>query len=380
MDIPSSLISSILMSMVASNITITPESVAHKASTMADHLQVQQKQLVLPPGFRFHPTDEEIIKFYVVPKVLDEAFVAAAIEDVNLNKYEPWELPEKAKMGEKEWYFYSRKDRKYPTGIRTNRATETGYWKATGKDKEIFQPPFKLIGMKKTLVFYKGRAPRGEKTNWIMHEYRLESSKKLTSNPSITTRTVTRTNMASKEQWVVCRIFHKSTGLKKMVTPSYDMPMYTGAEHQQGFVDLDTLPPLMEYDMSSTCAHAPLFPGASSYKSHDVGTGSSMMGSAALPIMNYHYIGNNHQHQMMVNPTLPLSLYQHQQQHQQMMMHMGADQGLMVGAQPGGGLASMLSQEDVVAGLRNNYPGNTAATAVGDTSLMNMGMDDIWQN
>ena len=63
-----------------------------------------------------------------------------------------------------------------------------------------------------------------------------------------------------------------------------------------------------------------------------------------------------------------------------MMMHMGADQGLMVGAQPGGGLASMLSQEDVVAGLRNNYPGNTSATAVGETSSMNMGMDDIWQN
>ena len=117
MDIPSSLISSILMSMVASNITITPESVAHKASTMADHLQVQQQKLELPPGFRFHPTDEEIINSYLVPKVLDEAFIAAAIEDVNLNKYEPWELPEKAKMGEKEWYFYSRKDRKYPTGI-----------------------------------------------------------------------------------------------------------------------------------------------------------------------------------------------------------------------------------------------------------------------
>lgn len=77
-------------------------------------------------------------------------------------------------MGEKEWYFFSLRDRKYPTGLRTNRATEAGYWKTTGKDKEIFRAGV-LVGMKKTLVFYKGRAPRGEKSNWVMHEYRLEN-------------------------------------------------------------------------------------------------------------------------------------------------------------------------------------------------------------
>ena len=31
-----------------------------------------------------------------------------------------------------------------------------------------------MVGMRKTLVFYQGRAPRGSKTEWAMHEFRVE--------------------------------------------------------------------------------------------------------------------------------------------------------------------------------------------------------------
>ncbi|KAJ6881876.1 NAC domain-containing protein 92-like [Populus alba x Populus x berolinensis] len=153
----------------------------------------------LPPGFRFHPTDEELITCYLTRKVSDTSFTSKAMVDVDLNKCEPWDLPGKASMGEKEWYFFSLRDRKYPTGLRTNRATEAGYWKTTGKDKEIFRAGV-LVGMKKTLVFYRGRAPRGEKSNWVMHEYRLEDKHPFKS---------------TKEEWVVCRVFQKSTEVKK---------------------------------------------------------------------------------------------------------------------------------------------------------------------
>jgi hypothetical protein len=80
----------------------------------------------------------------------------------------------KALFGESEWYFFSPRDRKYPNGARPNRAAGSGYWKATGTDKAIMSTPTgQNIGVKKALVFYGGRPPRGVKTDWIMHEYRL---------------------------------------------------------------------------------------------------------------------------------------------------------------------------------------------------------------
>ncbi|KAJ1427427.1 NAC domain [Sesbania bispinosa] len=170
---------------------------------LSDH--EKRNEQGLPPGFRFHPTDEELITFYLASKVFNATFTTTNVKfaEVDLNRCEPWELPDVAKMGEREWYLFSLRDRKYPTGLRTNRATGAGYWKATGKDKEVYSASNgALLGMKKTLVFYKGRAPRGEKTKWVMHEYRLDGHFSL-SHPHTHIHTC-------KEEWVICRIFHKS--------------------------------------------------------------------------------------------------------------------------------------------------------------------------
>ncbi|PIA45405.1 hypothetical protein AQUCO_01700744v1 [Aquilegia coerulea] len=100
-----------------------------------------------------------------------------------------------AKLGANDWYFFSFRERKYAIGLRTNRATVSGYWKATGKDRPIFSSVTReIVGMRKTLVFYRDRAPNGIKTGWIMHEFRLE----LPTVPS--------------KDWVLCRAFHKSKG------------------------------------------------------------------------------------------------------------------------------------------------------------------------
>ncbi|MED6169653.1 hypothetical protein PIB30_023205 [Stylosanthes scabra] len=202
--------------------------------------QQQPLALDLPPGFRFHPTDEEIISYYLTPKVMNTSFCATAIGEVDLNKCEPWDLPKKAKMGEKDWYFFWQRDRKYPTGMRTNRATESGYWKATGKDKEIFKGKGNknLVGMKKTLVFYRGRAPNGQKTNWVMHEFRLEGPFASYNLPK-----------PAKEEWVVSRVFHKNTAEKLIPTiPSelFRIMKNVNSIGDDDIVDFSSLPPLMD--------------------------------------------------------------------------------------------------------------------------------------
>ncbi|EXB62695.1 Protein SOMBRERO [Morus notabilis] len=157
-------------------------------------------QLSVPPGFRFHPTDEELLYYYLRKKVSYEAIDLDVIREVDLNKLEPWDLKEKCKIGsgpQNDWYFFSHKDKKYPTGTRTNRATAAGFWKATGRDKAIHLSDSKRIGMRKTLVFYTGRAPNGQKTDWIMHEYRLDDHDSA--------------DQIQEDGWVVCRVFKKKT-------------------------------------------------------------------------------------------------------------------------------------------------------------------------
>jgi hypothetical protein len=78
-----------------------------------------------------------------------------------------------ASIGDKEWFFYVPRDRKYRNGDRPNRVTPSGYWKATGADRMVRVEGNRSIGLKKTLVFYVGKAPKGLRSSWIMNEYRL---------------------------------------------------------------------------------------------------------------------------------------------------------------------------------------------------------------
>ncbi|KAK6136131.1 hypothetical protein DH2020_030104 [Rehmannia glutinosa] len=158
---------------------------------------------LLAPGFRFHPTDEELVRYYLRRKVCGKGFRFDAISDIDIYKAEPWDLPSfsKLKTRDLEWYFFSVLDKKYGNGSRTNRATERGYWKTTGKDRAVYHKT-QIVGMKKTLVYHSGRAPKGQRTNWVMHEYRLADLE------------LERAGIV-QDAFVLCRVFQKSgTGPK----------------------------------------------------------------------------------------------------------------------------------------------------------------------
>ncbi|EYU39671.1 hypothetical protein ABFS82_06G183400 [Erythranthe guttata] len=153
---------------------------------------------LLAPGFRFHPTDEELVRYYLRRKVCGRGFRFDAISEIDIYKAEPWDLPSFSKLRSRdlEWYFFSVLDKKYGNGSRTNRATEKGYWKTTGKDRAVYHRT-QVVGMKKTLVYHSGRAPKGLRSNWVMHEYRLIDME------------LEKAGIV-QDAFVLCRVFQKS--------------------------------------------------------------------------------------------------------------------------------------------------------------------------
>lgn len=75
--------------------------------------------------------------------------------------------------GDLKWYFFCPREKKYPKGGKANRSTECGYWKTTGRDRDVSYND-EVTGKIRTLIYHYGKIPRGDRTDWVIHEYRLE--------------------------------------------------------------------------------------------------------------------------------------------------------------------------------------------------------------
>ncbi|KAL2464310.1 NAC domain-containing protein 72-like [Forsythia ovata] len=152
----------------------------------------------LPPGFRFVPREEELIVHYLNKKIRNEKLPRNKINVLELYDFNPEQLSEYTPTRANEWYFLTPRNRKYKNGKRPNRAADNGYWKPTGADKQI-KLKGETIGYQKALVFYKGKPPNGQKTRWIMQEYRV-------NNPP--TRERNGEDDMRLDDWVLCKVYH----------------------------------------------------------------------------------------------------------------------------------------------------------------------------
>ncbi|KAL4655009.1 hypothetical protein ACB092_01G421000 [Castanea dentata] len=146
----------------------------------------------LPLGFRFSPTDEELINHYLRLKNEGHDSGVQVIAEVDFYEFNPWELPDLSaiKSSDEEWFFFC----KLEIAFHLNRATKSGYWKATGRERHITSRKWgpsnsSLIGIKKTLVYHTGHDPKGKRSNWVVHEYH-----------DIATR---------QDGFILCRLFKK---------------------------------------------------------------------------------------------------------------------------------------------------------------------------
>ncbi|KAK6149512.1 hypothetical protein DH2020_017037 [Rehmannia glutinosa] len=170
------------------------------------------------PGFRFHPTDEELVSFYLRRKIEKKPIRIELIKQADIYKYDPWDLPKSTNVGEKdkEWYFFCKRGRKYKNSIRPNRVTGSGFWKATGIDRPIYDSASSgrdCIGLKKSLVYYRGAAGKGTKTDWMMHEFRLPSTRDVKTTKHLDDKIIAQ----EAEVWTLCRILKRNVSYRKCV-------------------------------------------------------------------------------------------------------------------------------------------------------------------
>ncbi|XP_011073111.1 NAC domain-containing protein 83 [Sesamum indicum] len=175
---------------------------------------VRDGESKLPPGFRFQPTDEEIVFQYLARKTFSYPLPASVIPEINVFSFHPWELPGNS---DQDRYFFSHlRESSYRSVNRSSRTTCGGYWKITGSDKQIVcLKRMPIVGIKRTLVFYKGKHPRAVRTDWFMHLYCIALSGNVACN--IQQKRSSQGSSVQIGKWVLCHVFTKKRGTKAEV-------------------------------------------------------------------------------------------------------------------------------------------------------------------
>ncbi|KAK4792393.1 hypothetical protein SAY86_022828 [Trapa natans] len=128
----------------------------------------------LPVGFRFNPSNEDLVHHYLKRKLQNVHEDCCLIPEFDIYKLPPWDLITKFNdlsdlpSDGRECYFFYR--RTHPNGKRNCRKTKEGYWHLTGPGRKP-RDTDQIKWHKRILDFRSHTQKSHLKTDWVMHEW-----------------------------------------------------------------------------------------------------------------------------------------------------------------------------------------------------------------
>ncbi|KAG0539572.1 hypothetical protein BDA96_03G334400 [Sorghum bicolor] len=154
-----------------------------------------------PPGYRFVPTDEEVVEFCLLPRIQDQPLLPNDIIEDDPLSAPPWALLEKHGRRHQAFFFAACQAMNAKGNRQKRTCTGQGTWQGQGKGKRKRQQEEGEEEVKKKLrVPVRGSAETMEiewdkyalnfhehgvkgSTGWVMHEYSITAPPELARSP-----------------------------------------------------------------------------------------------------------------------------------------------------------------------------------------------------
>ncbi|CAL9748313.1 unnamed protein product [Musa acuminata subsp. burmannicoides] len=163
----------------------------------------------VPAGFVFNPSDQDLLWYYLAPKVLGRRIPdKAAVKETDIYHVDPDRLTINTRSSDGKWdYFFVRRDLS-----EKSRRTPNGFWKEVG-EVETINAEFLggIIGFKRSFVFVEGTEDDpGAITRWEMAEYRLNQERHLLRND----------DNPERNNYVACRVYLENEPISECTVDS----------------------------------------------------------------------------------------------------------------------------------------------------------------
>ncbi|XP_058740048.1 NAC domain-containing protein 1-like [Vicia villosa] len=127
----------------------------------------------LPVGYRFDPTDDVLMSYYLRKKIFNQPLPLHGILQFDVFQTEPWMLPidTRNSFSDRKYYFFDLRNRRFENmGIR---GAGNGEWRVVEKKKEVSLKSLYFIGRKNTFEYWKMEGTQAVKSEWTMEEFHI---------------------------------------------------------------------------------------------------------------------------------------------------------------------------------------------------------------